>query len=246
MPPIVAACGCRRVAERGCVAEPRSDRQSPDQDSHRLRFSARAYVAQPPQCLSIGIRGPAQRCAARHASAGGYCETHVDLCVRLAWRGAALVPAQALASPSAGYVPAGARHATAPGVNFQRLGDTTYSIKGHVLDYAGNGVAGAEVGLGLGGAAPPTITMVAPTSIPHPRAPIAAAPSRSPMSPVDIRRGKPTDDLTVYYLPTSPGLWELRCSDLDFATDNDTRRSPTATRCSPAQVNVDIVTRRRG
>lgn len=149
-----------------------------------------------------------------------------------------LVPAQALASPSAGYVPAGARHATAPGVNFQRLGDTTYSIKGHVLDYAGNGVAGAEVDWGWWSSA---------SNYHYGGSNFDTAPngtdSRGAFTIADVTGGhqvggKPTDNLTVYYLPTSPGLWELRCSDLDFAANND--GTSFSYEMQPAEVNVDI------
>ncbi len=57
----------------------------------------------------------------------------------------------ALAATGARYVAAPvAKHAAAAGVDFQRLGaDPTYfAISGHVFDYDGNGVAGAEVDWG--------------------------------------------------------------------------------------------------
>jgi hypothetical protein len=59
-----------------------------------------------------------------------------------------LAPARALATPGTGHAALGTRNAARAGVDFQRLGDTTYAISGHVLNYAGNPVAGAEVDWG--------------------------------------------------------------------------------------------------
>ena len=53
----------------------------------------------------------------------------------------------ALASTGVRHAALGSRHAAAPaGTAFRALGDaTTYDISGHVLDYGGHGVPGAEV-----------------------------------------------------------------------------------------------------
>jgi hypothetical protein len=123
-----------------------------------------------------------------------------------------LAPAQALASPADGHLSFGAGHAAAAGVDFQRLGDTTYSIKGHVLDYAGNGVTGAEVDWGwrssisdyhFGGSNFDTQPNGTDSS---------GAFSIPGVTGGHQVRGKPADDLTVYYYPnpTLPGLEEMR------------------------------------
>ena len=67
----------------------------------------------------------------------------------------------------------------------------------------------------------------------------ATAPSRFLASPAGIRwAGKPADDLTVYYYPTSSGLRRWRYYALDFATNNDA--TPYSYEMQPAEVNVDI------
>ena len=152
-----------------------------------------------------------------------------------------LVPAQALASPGARHAPFGARHATAPGVDFQRLGDTTYSISGHLLDYAGNPVAGAEVDWGwwssisdyhYGGSdldtAPNGTDRHGFFSIPGVTGGHQVA-------------GKPADDLTVDYpAPTSSGLTDMRYYALDFAANNDVSQPAYSYQLQPAEVGVDI------
>jgi hypothetical protein len=50
--------------------------------------------------------------------------------------------------------------------------------------------------------------------------------------------GKPADDLAVYYNTTLPGLEEMRCYALDFATDNDA--TPFSYEMQPAEVSIDI------
>ena len=150
-----------------------------------------------------------------------------------------LAPAQALASPADGHLSFGAGHATPAGVHIQRLGDTTYSISGHVLDYAGKGVAGAEVDWGwwssisdyhFGGSSFDT----------QPNGTDSSGAFSIPSVTGGHQVGsKPADDLTVYYLPTLPGgLLEMRYYALDFATNNDA--TSFSYEMQPAEVNVDI------
>ena len=152
--------------------------------------------------------------------------------------GLILTPAQVMATSVADHLAFGASHSTLPGVDFQRLGDTTYSIKGHVLDYAGNGVAGAEVDWGW---------WTSVSSYHYGGSNFDTAPNGTGGGGVFSIAGvtgghqvggEPADDLTVYYLPTSPGLWELRCSNLDFAANNDA--TPFSYEMQPAEVNIDI------
>jgi hypothetical protein len=151
--------------------------------------------------------------------------------------GVLLAPAPALAATGARHTAESrTTHASAAAVNFRQLGDgTTYAISGHVLDYGGNPVAGAEVDWGwwdngsynYGGSNYPSLTdstgafyLPAVTS-----APVAG-----------------NDDLDVSYNPTTPGLEELESWSLDFAANNDAT-TPTAYgyEMQPGGVNVSIM-----
>ena len=152
--------------------------------------------------------------------------------------GLLLAPAQALAAPDAGHAAFAARHVGPAGVDFQRLGDTTYSISGHVLNYAGKGVAQAEVDWGwwssiadyhFGGSNFDTQPNGTDDS---------GAFSFAGISGGHQVAGQPADDLDIFYNPRRPGLEELRCSDLDFATNNDA--TAFSYQMQPAEVNVDL------
>ena len=153
--------------------------------------------------------------------------------------GLLLAPAQALAATDAGHAPFGARHATAPGVDFQRLGDTTYSISGHVLDYAGNPVAGAEVDWGwwssmsdyhFGGS---NFSESAPYGTDG-----TGAFSFAGVTGGHGVGGRWADDLTISYNSTSLGLEQMEAEALDFAANNNA--TPFSYEMQPAEVNVDI------
>ena len=131
-------------------------------------------------------------------------------------------------------------------MDFQRLGDTTYTISGHVLDYAGKGVAGAEVDWGwwssiadyhFGGSNFDT----------QPNGTDSSGAFSIPGVTGGHQVGsKPADDLTVYYYPnpTLPGLAEMRYYALDFAANNDA--TAFSYQMQPAEVNVHIANARRG
>ena len=164
----ISGCDCHRVPPRATVsrhmwlqegcktmnASPSSTRTSAIGAAEwPCRIAAgfqRAAIAQPSRGLSMDIGGTSKAppCVARQASAGGYRETHVDLCVRRGWRGTTSGTGPGIGSAWRRVRRLWGQAPTAAGVDFQRLGDTTYSIKGYVLDYAGNPVAGADVGWG--------------------------------------------------------------------------------------------------
>jgi hypothetical protein len=155
--------------------------------------------------------------------------------------GLLLAPAQALAATAAGAAKAGP--AAAGGVNFQPLGDaTTQPISGVVRDYAGNGVAGAEVDWGWWTSL--TAYQFGGTNISQ------ATPSGTDASGAfnfadalggHQVAGVAADDLHVYYYPTSPGLEEMAAFTLDFATNNDnTLPSPYTYVMQPAHVNIEV------
>jgi hypothetical protein len=143
----------------------------------------------------------------------------------------------ALASTGVKHAPLRVRHAAletrpaaAAGVNFQRLGDTTYSISGHVLDYNGAGVAGAEVDWGWWDSNNNYI--FGDTNMPLLTSP--GTDSTGAFSFPSVAGGAPNgDDLTVYYNPTLPGLEEMDAWSLNFSTISSYEMQP-------AHVNVNI------
>jgi hypothetical protein len=117
--------------------------------------------------------------------------------------------------------------------SFAALGDTgSYDIIGHVVDYSGNPVAGAEVDWGywdasgaynFGGTNYATDT--------------GGDFAFSGVSGGHAFDSLPSDDLDVYYNPTSPGLEEMQASALDFSANNGTQYSYEM---QPAEVPVHV------
>lgn len=141
----------------------------------------------------------------------------------------AIAPA-ALASTAAHHRGAvRARHVSAAALSYARLGtDPTYAISGHVLDFKGNAVAGAEVDWGWwdngyqwGGSNYPAGTGV------------------DGKFNFDALAGNPgSDDLTVSYPAGSGGLLQMDSWTLDFTANND--GTSFSYDLQPAQVGLNV------
>ncbi len=137
----------------------------------------------------------------------------------------------ARASTGVRHAALGAGHAAGTGGALNLGADPTYAISGHVLDYDGNGVQGAEVDWGwwdsnynyqYGGSNPaPGTDATGAFAFP-------AVAGGSPQG----------DDLSIDYFATPPGLEYIDSWKLDFAANNDL--TPYSYEIRPAHVNIDI------
>ena len=158
----------------------------------------------------------------------------------LAVLAAALVLAPgALASTGAKHMAASAtRHAAAAGVNFQRLGDTTYAISGHVLNYDDSAAVGAEVDWGWwdsNGYNPGGTNMPLDTS---PGTDLNGAFAFGAVTSAPVAGN---DDLSVWYpspaTDTSSVLEFLQTWNNDFATTSSYELQPGAVDVSATGVS---------
>lgn len=143
----------------------------------------------------------------------------------------------ALASAGVRHAALGTSHAVSAGPALPALGDgATYNISGHVLDFDGNGVPGAEVDWGWwdgsynyqpGG-----------TNMPQDDSP--GTDNTGAFAFTGVSGGHPQgDDLEITYLPPlSDGLDFIDSWNLDFATQNDA--TPYSYEMRPGHVNVAI------
>ncbi len=143
----------------------------------------------------------------------------------------------ALASAGVRHAALGTSHAVSAGPALPALGDgATYNISGHVLDFDGNGVPGAEVDWGWwdgsynyqpGG-----------TNMPQDDSP--GTDNTGAFAFTGVSGGHPQgDDLEItYFPPLSDGLDFIDSWNLDFATHNDA--TPYSYEMRPGHVNVAI------
>jgi hypothetical protein len=115
----------------------------------------------------------------------------------------------------------------------------TYAFSGHVLDFAGTPVAGAEVDWGwwsslvdyhFGGSNLSAANQNG-TGADGAFAFTAATGGHQ-------LNGVPSDDLRVFYYPTQPGLEWMQAEQLDFASSNDA--TPYSYQMQPAEVNISL------
>ena len=159
----------------------------------------------------------------------------VSACVLvLLWVGLLLAPGHTMAAASAGHTVVGTCHKTSEDADFQALGESTYSISGHVLNYAGKPMSGVEVDWGWSGSSyyHSGGSNVSPA---HPKGTGRTGAFRF----ARVTGGHPRGDrLDVSYKPTSFGLEEMVSFDLDFAAGNDATHY--SYEMQPAHVGVNI------
>jgi len=118
------------------------------------------------------------------------------------------------------------RQATAPRRDFSPLVAGPYSITGHVIDFAGSAVQGAEVDWGW---------WASDTSYKYGGTNLDTQPDGTPadgsfafsnISGGHQFNGLPADDLSIWYFPTQPGLEEMRDFTLDFSAATDFEMQP--------------------
>ncbi len=133
------------------------------------------------------------------------------------------------------FAPMGPRRAPAAGVRFAPVVTGPYSITGHVQDFAGTGISGAEVDWGWWDS---NADYTYGGSNTEPGTDATGLFSFSDIAGGHTFNGQPSDDLHIYYNPSQPGLEQMEAYGLDFSANND--NSSYSYDMKPAQVAVTI------
>lgn len=133
-------------------------------------------------------------------------------------------------------VPLGTRHAAMTRPDAAPLATGPYAITGHVLDFAGNLVNGAEVGWGWWDGS--AFNFGGTNWVASAASPGTGTDGKFTFPGVSSQPGN-NDYLDVYY-PSGP-LEEMDSWSLDFSAKNDATASPNTYEMQPAEVNVATV-----
>ena len=157
--------------------------------------------------------------------------------------GLVLAPGALAAAGVRHIAPSGTRQAIPSGVDFRQLGDTTYDISGHVLNWDGSAAVGAEVDWGSwdGG-----IYTFGGTNMPSESSPGTDSSGYFAFPSVTSAPTANSDDLTVWYSgPSSsplPASWPEKFETWtdDFATQADYTLQPGAVALNVANLGSEV------